>query len=457
MSFENQLPPYSIEAEIAVLGAALLSPDALEKMLDLLTAADFYRAGNKLIFQAFADMASKSIEVDTVTLQEELRSNGTFAESGGLAYLLLLMDQLPTVANIEHYAKIVMQKSVRRNLIDAAMLATGLAYQEAMDLDNILEQSESAFQAVKDTRKTKAKTYITARDAGIENYNRVADQAESGIRMRGKSCGYKEIDNMLSGLADEDLIVIAARPSMGKSALAECIAINFERINQLGVAFFSLEMNATSLVTRMQSILSNVPVKTIQRSDLLSYEWTMFSEGTNKLSENIHFYTEDCYTLSSIVSKSKELAKEKPTGLIIVDYLQKMQSSISKNRNRADEVGEFSNGLKNLARTMKVPVIALAQLNRGVESRDSKRPGLADLKGSGSIEQDADIVAFIYRDDYYKKKEPGQLQPVSTIPQIAEIIIAKNRNGETGSCNLGWIPRYTSFIDMDIEGEATSF
>jgi len=459
VSFENQLPPYSNEAEIAVLGAALLSPDALEKMLDLLTASDFYRAGHKLIFQAFANMASKSIDVDIVTLQEELRSNGKFEESGGLAYLMVLMDQLPTVGNFEHYAKIVMQKSIRRNLIDAATLVTGLAYQEAMNLDKVLEQSESAISKVCESNTTTVKSYINSPQLAVEFYNNLADRADLGIRMRGKPCGFSGIDDLLSGLAEGDLIVVAARPAMGKSAFAECVGINFDRINNSPVAIFSLEMSKQSIMSRMHSIMASLPNRAFYRADLRDYEWTMLGEITNKIQNTqIAIFDEHCSTISQITSISKAMQKKEGLGLIIVDYLQKMQSSNSKNsNNRANEVAEFSAGLKNLAQSLKVPVIALAQLNRGVESRDNKRPVLSDLKDSGGIEQDADIVAFLYRDEYYKKKAPETIETQSTLLEIAEFIVAKNRNGPCNTVNIGFIPMYTAFRDLDLVNEPTDF
>jgi replicative DNA helicase len=440
-----RVPPNSVEAESSVLGGLLLDNDCFDKVADLVGVDDLYRFENKLIFGAIAKLQAESKPADVITVFEHLQNAGQGQECGGLAYLNSLAQYVPSSANIRRYAEIVRDKSVLRRLISCTdAIATDAFNPNGRDVKDMLDHAEAKIFAIGESNG-KGKVGFQAMDSlVVQLLDRVTELAENPNEVTGVATGFYDLDRMTTGLQGGDLIIIAARPSMGKTALAINVAENVALHLHLPVAVFSMEMGASQLAVRMVGSIGRIDQSHLRTGKLADDEWGRLSEAVEKL-RNVELHIDESPGLTSgdVRASARRLARRYgQLGLIVVDYLQLMTgSSTSEGDNRAAELGEISRGLKMLAKELNVPVIALSQLNRGVESRTDKRPMMSDLRDSGSLEQDADIIAFIYRDEYYTKdacKEPG----------VAEIIVAKQRNGPTGTVKLAFINKLTRFESL---------
>lgn len=433
----QKLPPQSIEAEESILSTILLDNGTLLDVLEILTPEDFYRTGHQKIFAAIAELFAKAEPVDLVTLTNILRDKNQLEEIGGAAYLARLVDAVPSAVNIQHYAHLVRDKASLRRLISKANEIVHHCYNDSGDLDQVLDFAEGAIFEISEN-KHKAAFHPISKI--IEN-NIDALEERQGNRalVTGVPTGFTELDYKTAGLQNSDLIILAARPSMGKTALALNIARNASIEGNMPVAVFSLEMSKEQLSLRMLCAEARVDSSRIRSGFLNPEDWTRITDAAGVLSE-APLYIDDSPDISatSIRTKSRRLKMDKDLGLIIIDYLQLMKSRTSMER-RDLEISEISRSLKLLAKEINVPVIALSQLNRKLEERSDKRPLLSDLRESGSLEQDADVVAFIYRDEVYNKEENNPKRGT------AEIILAKQRNGPTGVVPLTFLGAYTRF------------
>jgi replicative DNA helicase len=454
----ERIPPQNIEAEQAVLGAMLLGDrGAVERAAEMLGREDFYREAHGNIFEAMISLAEKDEPVDAVTLKDELVRRGVYDLIGGPSYLMALGDAVPTTANIGYYAKIVQEKAVLRRLIEAAAHISGLAYGDVDDVDTLVDQAERAIFAVSGKRITQY--FFPLQPLLTEAFEKIDTlYHEKGVTT-GIDTGFKEFNYMTSGLQDGDLIIIAARPSMGKTSLCLSIGQNAALRAGKSVAIFSLEMSKEQLVQRMICSEARVDAHRLRTGHLNEDDWGRIAEGVNKLWET-SLFIDDSTDLSAleIRAKCRRLRAEHGLDLIIVDYLQLMRGHGRGNENRNQEITEIARGLKGLARDLNVPVIALSQLSRAVERREDKRPMLSDLRESGSIEAEADVVGFIYRPAYYERKEAvseeadrqaeEQRRPGEYDGEEAEIIIAKQRNGPTGIIKLSFLPKFARFDNL---------
>ena len=434
----GKVPPHDIEAEQAIIGSMLTDRDAVLSALEKLREEDFYREDNRKIFSAIFNLYSKSLPVDIVTVKSELVEMGDFERVGGFKYLAELPDKVPTTSNVDMYIKIVQEKSMMRRLIEMSNELISLGYDEAEDVDTILDMAEKKVFDLAQNKSSKSyfamKEILASSLAELENlYN------HKGM-ITGLTTGFTDLDMMTAGLHESDLIIVAARPAMGKSAFVLNIASYVAQHMKTPVMIFNLEMSKEQVVNRILCSESEVDSMKLRNADLDSEDWLKLGKASGKLSE-APIYIDDTPGLTSaeLRAKCRKAKIEKGIGLIIIDYLQLMESRI-KSPSRQQEVSEISRSLKILAKELNVPVIALSQLSRATESRSDHRPMLSDLRESGSIEQDADIVMFIHREDYYEKETEKQ--------NVAEIIIAKNRNGSTGNVNLAWFPQYTKFANL---------
>lgn len=433
----QKLPPQSIEAEESILSTILLDNGTLLDILEILSPEDFYRTAHQKIFAAIAELFAKAEPVDLVTLTNFLRDKNQLEDIGGAAYLARLVDTVPSAINVEHYARLVRDKSSLRSLIAKANEIVQNCYNDGGDLDQVLDFAENA---VFEISENKHKAAFHPISKIIEN-NIDALEERQGNRalVTGVPTGFTELDVKTAGLQNSDLIILAARPSMGKTALALNIARNASIEGNVPVAIFSLEMSKEQLSMRMLCAEARVDSSRIRSGFLNPDDWTRITNAAGVLSE-APLYIDDSPDISatSIRTKSRRLKMDKDLGLIIVDYLQLMKGRASVER-RDLEISEISRALKLLAKEINVPVIALSQLNRKLEERSDKRPLLSDLRESGALEQDADVVAFIYRDDVYNKEENNPKRGT------AEIILAKQRNGPTGMVSLTFLNAYTRF------------
>lgn len=434
----NKVQPNDTLAEQAVLGSMLVSRDAVQAAVEVLKPEDFYREDNREIYSAMMDIYSIGKEIDMITVTEQLRLRGTLERVGGTQNLATLIDNVPTTSNIESYVKIVEEKSTLRNLIRVANDIIKTGYSQTEELDSIIEQSEKGIFDLVQNRNSKG--YASMKEILVDAFDSIEKMYQNKSRLSGIESGFIDLDEKISGLNKSDLIIVAARPAMGKSAFVLNIASFVAMHDKVPVMIFSLEMSKEQLVKRILSSESEIDSMKLNNANLDSDEWLKLGEASGRLSD-IPIYIDDTPALSSseIRAKCRKAKLEKNVGLIIIDYLQLMESRTS-NSSRQQEISEISRSLKILAKELDVPVIALSQLSRATESRADHRPMLSDLRESGSIEQDADIVMFLHREDYYDKETEKK--------NIAEVIIAKNRNGETGTVELAWMGKYTKFANL---------
>jgi len=442
-----RVPPHSIEAEQSVLGGLLLDNLAWDRAADLLGESDFYRYEHRQIYSAIAALVGASKPADVVTVHEHLQSLGAAADCGGLVYLNALAQSVPSAANIRRYAEIVRERAVLRKLIGASdEIATQAFNPQGKPVSQILDEAESRiFQIGEEGARTK-QGFVGMDKLVVALIDRVTELHENGAEeVTGVRTGFYDLDRYTAGLQKGDLIVLAARPSMGKTALALNIAEHVTVHEELPVLVFSMEMGASQLAVRMVGSLGRIDQQHLRTGALRDDEWTRLTEAVDRLSKVSLFIDETpALNPAELRARARRMARQfgGTLGLIVVDYLQLMSGSAGSDENRATELGEISRGLKALAKELQCPVMALSQLNRSVESRNDKRPLMSDLRESGAIEQDADVIMFIYRDDYYNKdsKEPG----------VAEVIIGKQRNGPVGTLKLTFQKPLTRFDNLAV-------
>ncbi|WP_010677411.1 replicative DNA helicase [Bacillus timonensis] len=438
--FADRIPPQNIEAEQAVLGAIFLEPSSLTLASELLIPEDFYRTAHQKIFDAMLTLSDKGEPVDLVTVTSELADAKILDEIGGVSYLSELAESVPTAANIEYYAKIIEEKSILRRLIRTATTIATDGYSREDEVDALLGEAEKNIMEV--ANRKNAGAFQNIKDVLVQTYDNIETLHNRVGDITGIPTGFTELDKMTAGFQRNDLIIVAARPSVGKTAFALNIAQNVATKTDENVAIFSLEMGAEQLVMRMLCAEGNINAQNLRTGSLTPEDWSKLTMAMGSLS-NSGIYIDDTpgIRVNEIRSKCRRLKQESGLGMILIDYLQLIQGNGRSGENRQQEVSEISRSLKALARELKVPVIALSQLSRGVEQRQDKRPMMSDIRESGSIEQDADIVAFLYRDDYYDKESENK--------NIIEIIIAKQRNGPVGTVSLAFVKEYNKFVNLE--------
>jgi replicative DNA helicase len=438
-AIEERLPPHSVEAEEAVLGSLIIDPDAIFEISNFLRPDAFYRAQNRWVYEAILGLSERRVPIEVLTLIEELRRREHLNEIGGDSTVFDLINAVPTSINVEAYARIVEAAAIRRKLILAAGSIAKLAYNEAEDITVVLDRSEHTLFSISQQRTTR--DLVPVKEIAGSYLERMEQLRERGDEFIGIPTGFVDLDRLLSGLNKSDLVIIAARPGMGKTALQNAIALNAARRYNKRVAMFNLEMSAEQLLQRMIAADTRIDSQRLRRGDLADGEWTVFMEALGRLSE-MRIFIDDTPSITpmQLRTKCRRLHAELGIDLIMIDYLQLMQSE-RPSSNRVQEVSEITRELKGLARELDVPVVAAAQLSRAVEQRQVKKPMLSDLRESGSIEQDADVVMFIYRDDYYNTEN-------SERPNIAEVNVAKHRNGPTGSIDLFWHGKLATFRNL---------
>jgi replicative DNA helicase len=431
----DRVPPQNIDAERSTLGSMFLEKDAILKGAEILRPDDFYREAHRVIFEAVVRLANKGEPVDIITVSEELKQGNMLEKVGGAPYLTALANSVPTAANIEYYARIVEEKSLLRSIINVATNIVSMGYAGTEEVDNILDEAEK--QIFQISQKRNVKGYVSLKNILVETFERIEKIYESRGGVTGLATGFTDLDRMTAGLQPSDLIILAARPSMGKTTFALNIASHASINLKIPVVIFSLEMSKEQLALKLLCSEAGVDNQRIRTGSLMDSDWPRLSHALGKLSDSMMFIddTPGCSALD-IRARARRIKSEHGLGLIVIDYLQLMQSR-SKTESRQQEVSDISRALKSLARELSVPVIALSQLSRAVEQRTDKKPFLADLRESGSLEQDADIVAFLYREDYYN--------PETDRKGITELIIAKQRNGPVGTVELVFFKEFSKF------------
>ena len=435
----GKVPPHDVEAEQAVLGCMLTDRDSVLSAIEVLRKESFYREDNKMIFEAIVNLYSKSQPIDVITVKAELSDMGNLERVGGLEYIAGLTEKFTTSANIDKYIRIVDDKATHRSLIQTANELVALGYNEAEEVDKIMDMAEKKVFDLSSKKNTNG--YAPIKDVLLESYGKLEELYNAKGKLSGLTTGFIDLDNKTSGLHNSDLIIVAARPAMGKSAFAINLATNVALKAKKGVVIFSLEMSKEQIGNRILCSEAMVDSNKLRTGMLEDDDWAKLAENLGRLSD-APIYIDDTAGISimEIRAKSRKLHIEKDIGLVVIDYLQLIQGSGNRNSSREQEISEISRSLKILAKELNVPVIALSQLSRSVEKRDDKRPMLSDLRESGAIEQDADIVMFLYRDDYY--------HPDTEKKNISEIILAKHRGGSTGTVDLAWLPSYTKFANL---------
>ncbi|HRN90371.1 MAG TPA: replicative DNA helicase [Candidatus Saccharibacteria bacterium] len=436
----GKIPPQNLDAEKSLLGAVLIDEETLADISEHVTSKDFYEKRHAIIYDGMMRLYEKHKPVDLLTLTDELKRKKDLDIIGGSAYLTELTNYVPTAAHAEAYAELVAQKAVRRRLIKASGEISELGYNEETTTEELLEKAEAELFSVSD--QSLKQDLVSIESILTESFDRMEELHRNKGSLRGVRTGYRDLDNMTAGLQRSDLIVLAARPAMGKTTLVTNLAYNIATVAKQPVLFFSLEMSKEQLVDRMLADASGVDAWNIRTGNLSDDDFSKLSEAMGEMAE-APIFIDDTPGLSVLEmrTKARRAAHEQPLGLIIVDYLQLMQGGGRGDGNRVQEVSEISRGLKLIARELNVPVIALSQLSRSVESRSPQIPQLADLRESGSIEQDADIVMFIYREAYYN--------PETERENITDLIIAKHRNGPTGKIELYFHPERLRFMSLD--------
>ncbi|RNA68002.1 replicative DNA helicase [Alteribacter keqinensis] len=438
--FADRTPPQNIEAEQAVLGAIFINDEAIVTASERLVPDDFYRAAHQRIYTVMLTLSEKGEPVDLVTVTSELQTRKWLEEIGGVTYLSDLANAVPTAANVEYYSQMVEEKSLLRRLIRVATNIAADGYAAEDEVDAILNEAEKTILEVSHKKNTSA--FKDIKDVLVNAYDNIEMLQNQSGEITGIPTGFKELDSMTAGFQRNDLIIVAARPSVGKTAFALNISQNVATRTDENVAIFSLEMGAEQLIMRMLCAEGNIDAQRLRTGDLNDEDWQKLTMAMGSLSK-AGIYIDDTpgVRVNDIRAKCRRLKQEKGLGMIMIDYLQLIQGDARSGEGRQQEVSEISRSLKGLARELEVPVIALSQLSRGVESRQDKRPMMSDIRESGSIEQDADIVAFLYRDDYYDKESENK--------DIIEIIIAKQRNGPVGTCELAFVKEFNKFVNLE--------
>lgn len=436
----GKVPPHDLEAEQAIIGSMLTDKDAVISAIEVLKEEDFYREDNKVIYSAILNLYNRAEPIDIITVKAELESMGKFEKVGGLEYLAELPEKVPTTANAMKYIKIVEEKSTLRRLIKTANEIIELGYSPTEDVEDIMEGAEKKiFNIMQDKAQ---KSYTPIKDALVESFTKLEELYNRKQHITGVPSGFTELDYRTAGFHGSELILIAARPAMGKTAFALNIAANAALKGNTAVAVFSLEMSKEQLVNRILCSESMVDSNKVRTGKLEEDDWTKLAGTIGPLSE-AEIYIDDTpgINIMEIRAKCRKLKLEKNIGMVVIDYLQLIQGSGKRSGSREQEISEISRSLKILAKELNVPVIALSQLSRAAEQRPDHRPMLSDLRESGAIEQDADIVMFLYRDDYYNQDSEKK--------DIAEVIIAKHRGGSTGTVELLWLGSYTKFVNLE--------
>lgn len=435
-----KIPPQNLDAEMSLLGAILIDEEVLADISDKLNAQDFYDKRHALIFEAMIRLYERHRPVDLLTLSDQLTKKGELDIIGGSAYLTELTNYVPTAANAATYAEMISQKAVRRRLIKASSDIAELGYDEEHEVGELLEKAESQLFGVSDTNTKQ--DLVSLEQILTESFDRMEELHRGGGKLRGVPTGWRDLDNMTAGLQQSDLIILAARPAMGKTTLVTNLAYNVATKAKKSVLFFSLEMSKEQLVDRMLADASGVDAWNIRTGNLSDDDFEKLSHAMGEMAEAPIFIDDTPgVTVLEMRTKARREAHNNPLGLIIIDYLQLMQGSGRSDGNRVQEVSEISRGLKLIARELNVPVIALSQLSRSVETRSPQVPMLSDLRESGSIEQDADIVMFIYREAYYNPETERQ--------NVTDLILAKHRNGPVGKVELYFHPERLRFMSLD--------
>lgn len=446
--WQENVPPQDIEAEQAVLGAIFLDADALVEAMAVIEPQDFYRRAHQIVFRSMIALNDRNENIDIITLKSQIESENTLEDVGGISYLTELSQVTPTASGVAHYAKIVKDKSTLRELIQAATKIVKEGYSQGGSVEEIVEAAEKGILNVSEKRNsTGFQAIADVLNSTMENIDRLSQQNEE---ITGLPTGYPELDKMTAGLQPEELIILAARPAVGKTAFALNIAQNIGTRTDRSVAIFSLEMGAESLVNRMLCAEGTIEAGHLRTGQLTEQEWHNLIMAMGSLS-NTSIFIDDTpgIKVSEIRARCRRLAQEKGNlGLILIDYLQLIEGSGRESRQQ--EVSEISRQLKKLAKELKVPVIALSQLSRSVEQRQDKRPVLSDIRESGSIEQDADIVAFLYREDYYQRQgtEEDKNEEEQAVDDVIEVIIEKNRSGARGTVELLFKKEYNKFASI---------
>ena len=438
---DAKIPPQNIDAEMSLLGAILIDDDVLADASEIVKPADFYDQRHQTVFAAMMRLYERHKPVDLLTLTDELKKKDKLELVGGSSYLTELTNYVPTAAHASSYADIVAQKAVRRRLIKASADIGEMGFNEETSTAELLEKAEAELFNVSD--QSLKQDLVSIENILDESFSRIEELHRNKGQLRGIRTGYQDLDNMTAGLQRSDLIILAARPAMCKTTLVTNLAYNIATIAKLPVLFFSLEMSKEQLIDRMLADASGVDSWNIRTGNLSDDDFSKISEAMGEMAE-APIFIDDTPGLSVLEmrTKARRAMHDQPLGLIVVDYLQLMQAANNHNGNRVQEVSEISRGLKLIARELNVPLIALSQLSRSVESRTPPIPQLADLRESGSIEQDADLVSFIYRPGYYEPDNPE-------VQNITDLIIAKHRNGPTGKVQLYFHPERLRFMSLD--------
>lgn len=436
----GRIPPQSLEAEQSVLGSMLIDKEVVPVVMEILKPEDFYRPDHKEIYDVIIELFDRAQPIDLITVSERLKLHGKLELVGGLEYLTNIATEVPTTANVKHYAKIVEEKALLRKLIKASSDIVDLGYNASEEVSYILDKAEQNIFDI--LQKRSSQGFVPIKDVLVDTFNKLEELYNNSGNITGIPTGFADLDFKTSGLHNSDLILIAARPAMGKTAFALNLAQNAAVHSNVPVAVFSLEMSREQLVNRMLCSEAMVDSNRMKTGKLEDNDWQKVAKALGPLSEAPIFIDDTPgVSITEIRAKCRRLKLEHNLGLVIIDYLQLMQGSRSKSENRQQEISEISRSLKILAKEINVPVITLSQLSRAPEARTDHRPILSDLRESGAIEQDADIVMFLYRDDYYN--------PETEKKNIAELILAKHRNGSTGTVELVWLGQYTKFANLE--------
>lgn len=437
----GRMPPQNLEAEQSVIGSMLLDRDCIPAVVEILKNDDFYRADHREIYEAILELFDRGEPVDLVTVSDRLKSRGSFGTVGGLEYLSNLAATVPTSANVKHYARIVEEKSILRKLIKASSELVNIGYEASDEVSVILDRAERSIFNILQNRSMQG--FLPVKEILVETFNRLEELYNQKGFITGVPSGFADLDHKTAGFQKSDLILLAARPSVGKTSFALNIAQYAAIYKKVPVAIFSLEMSKEQLVNRMLCSEAMVDSQKMRTGRLEDEDWKKLARATGPLSE-APIYIDDTAgtTVMEIRAKCRRLRLEKNLGLVVIDYLQLMQGS-GKSENRQQEISEMSRSLKILAKEIGVPIITLSQLSRAPEQRTDHRPILSDLRESGAIEQDADLVLFLYREDLYKEDSEKK--------NIVEVIIAKHRNGATGTVELRWFGEFTKFANLKRE------
>jgi replicative DNA helicase len=433
-----KVPPQSLDAELSVLGAMLLDKEAIFKAMEILEPTFFYKEAHRKIYEAILSLHDKDEPVDLVTLTEELKRRGELEEVGGLTYLSTILETVPTSAHIEHYAKIVMEKALLRKLIDAATRIITLCYNEQSNVETLLDRAEQLVFDVVQRKITRG--FVNIVELIHESFEAIEALYSKKEEVTGIPTGFKEFDILTSGFHPSELVIIAGRPSMGKSSFCLNIAQYVGTKKKMPVGIFSLEMSREQVVQRLLCAEARVDAHKLRTGYLSESDWPRLTAAASLLSESPIFIDDTpAVSILEVRAKARRLKAKHDIKLFIIDYLQLLQGR-GESENRQQEISEITRSLKSLARELNVPIIALSQLSRAVETRSDRRPQLSDLRESGAIEQDADLVAFVYREEYYK--------PTAENEGVAEIIVGKQRNGPVGTVKLAFVKKYARFENL---------